>query len=60
MLTLDRENFVESFEEVGMADPSRSKMSMVDCESLWSGVHFLKDVYPKKIMSALQRGLRKN
>jgi hypothetical protein len=45
-MAMDRDNKVETFEEIGLTDPINSQTSLIQAKKLISGLEFTKSVYP--------------
>ena len=52
-LDLDQRNKVESFEEIGMADPFRTQKSLAEAYKISKKFTFEKEVYPSMVLSAV-------
>ena len=52
-MDLDRDNRIESFEEIGLADPYKTKESLRDAISICRTFDFYTEVYPDQVMTSI-------
>ena len=53
LVQMDRENRIESFEEIGLIDPFNTKSSIKQATSIVGGWDFYHDVYEEKLLGSL-------